>query len=250
MTFLTGRDRTTALVACLSLAAALGAAPGAFAQAKKPTPAPAAPAGQAQPAPAQGQQAQGPIKVDLKPSQPDWTKVCGKDQGNNKEICYTTRDYSADPTQPPAIALAVYDVKGDDTRIVRLLMPVGLLLKPGFRVTVDKGPQIDGAFEICMPNGCFAETKIKGISVDQLKKGTTMSVAVKNSVNNEVDFNLPLAGFGKAFDGPAIDPKVLQAKQEELQKQLEEKAKQARQALEQQQGGVTAPVAPAPAPAK
>lgn len=232
-----GRARAAALVACLGLSAPFTAGSDALAQAKKPAPAPA------QPAP--GQQPPGPVKVDLKASQADWTKVCGKDQGNNKEICYTTRDFSSDPTQPPAIALAVYDIKGDDTRVIRLLMPVGLLLKPGFRVSVDKGPQIDGAFEICMPNGCFAETKIKGVAVDQIKKGTLMNVAVKNPSNTEVDFTLPLEGFGKAFDGPAIDPKVLQAQQEELQKQLEAKAKQQRQVLEQQQGGGTAPATPA-----
>ena len=234
MSFRLTRARATALMAGLSLAVP-GLAGGAMAQAQKPA--------AAQP----GGQPQGPIKVDLQPSQADWTKVCGKDQGNNKEICYTTRDFGSAPDQPPAIAAAIYDIKGDDTRIVRLLMPVGLLLKPGFRFSVDKGPQIDGAFEICMPNGCFAEAKVKGPTIDSMKKGTLLNVAVKNSVNNEVTFTLPLAGFGKSFDGPAVDPKVLEAQQQELQRQLEEKAKQQRQVLEQQQGG--AAPAPAAAPA-
>ena len=35
------------------------------------------------------------MKIDLQPSQPNWTKVCGKDQAANKEICYTTRDFGA-----------------------------------------------------------------------------------------------------------------------------------------------------------
>lgn len=236
---------TVTVLACLSVT---GLAAPAFAQAKKPTaPAAAAPApGQASPTP---QAPQGPIKVDLQPAQADWTKVCGKDQGNGKEICYTTRDFGTAPDQPPAIALAVYDIKGDDQRVVRLLMPVGLLLKPGFRFSADKGPQIEGNFEICMPNGCFAEAKVKGVTIDSLKKATALNVAVKNSANIEVDFGIPLAGFGKAFDGAAIDPKVLQAQQEQLQKQLEAKAQQQRQMLEQQQkaGAPAAGAAPAPA---
>lgn len=247
MLFSPTRTRSAALIACLSLPGLGFAGGGAFAQAaKKPVaPAAAAPAG----APAPAGQPQGPVKVDLQPSQADWTKVCGKDQGNNKEICYTTRDFGTGPDQPPAIAVAIYDVKGDDTRIVRLLMPVGLLLRPGFRFSIDKGPQIDGAFEICMPNGCFAEAKVKGPTIDSLKKGTVMNVAVKNSVNNEVSFGIPMAGFGKAFDGPAIDPKVLESQQQELQKQLEAKAKAQRQQLEQQTGAAPAAGAPAPAPA-
>jgi invasion protein IalB len=251
MHFTPTRARAVALLTCLSLSGT-GLAGEAFAQGKKP--AAAAPAAQGQApaaAPGQAPQPQGPVKVDLIPAQADWTKVCGKDQGNQKEICYTTRDFSTAADQPPAIAVAIYDVKGDDTKIVRLLMPVGLLLRPGFRFSVDKGPQIDGAFEICMPNGCFAEAKVKTAQIDTLKKGTTLNVAVKNSVNNEVDFSLPLAGFGKAFDGAPIDPKVLEAQQQELQKQLEEKAKQQRQMLEKQQGAPAAGAAPAtPAPAK
>ncbi len=250
MQFTPTRARAVALITCLSLSGVGFAGTDAFAQAaKKPAaPAPAAaPAGQP---PAQGQapgQPQGPIKVDLSASQADWTKVCGKDQGNQKEICYTTRDFGTAADQPPAIAVAIYDIKGDDTKVVRLLMPVGLLLKPGFRFSIDKGPQTDGAFEICMPNGCFAEAKVKTAVIDTFKKGTTMNVAVKNSVNNEVNFTIPMAGFGKAFDGAPIDPKVLEAQQQELQKQLEAKAQQQRQMLEKQNGAAPAGAAPAPA---
>src|SRR5271157_2916781 len=190
----------------------LGCAPG-FAQ-QAPAPAGQAPAGQ----PPAGQPAapQGPMKVDLIPTQDNWTKVCGHDQAANKDICYTTRDFGAQKDQPPVLALAVYDVKGDDTKMVRFLMPVGLMLRPGFRFAVDKGPVSEGTFEICFPNGCFAEAKVKKEIIEAAKKGTNMSVVVKNQANGEVVFNLPLAGFGKAFDGPAVDPKVLEEQQKKL----------------------------------
>lgn len=225
----------------------LGSAP-AFAQQ------PAAPAGQA-PAPAPAGQApagqpapQGPLKVDLIPTQENWTKVCGHDNAANKDICYTTRDFGAQKDQAPVLALAVYDVKGDDTRVVRFLMPVGLMLRPGFRFEVDKGPMTDGAFEICFPNGCFAEAKVKKDVIEAAKKGTTMTVVVKNQANAEVVFNLPLGGFGKAFDGPAIDPKVLEEQQKKLASELQKRAEEERKKIEQQQGGAAAP-APAPAAA-
>ncbi|MGO9428889.1 MAG: invasion associated locus B family protein, partial [Rhodoblastus sp.] len=68
-------------------ALALGSAP-AFAQQMQP----AAPAGQPGQPP-------GPGKVDLTPSQDNWTKVCGHDQAANKDICYTTRDFGAQKDQ-------------------------------------------------------------------------------------------------------------------------------------------------------
>src|ERR687889_2263324 len=74
------------------------------APAQRPTAQPARPAAPAQ-QPAQGAQPQqnaGPTVVTVKaePSQPEWTKVCGKDQGTGSEICYTTRDFVSDQGQP------------------------------------------------------------------------------------------------------------------------------------------------------
>ena len=232
MSLSTKRLGAAALAASLMIAGAFDA----FAQQKPATP-PAAPAQAAPPA----QPPQGPLRVELQPSQGDWTKICGRDQAAGKDICYTTRDFGQAPDQPPVLALAVYDVKGDDQRIVRLLLPVALMLRPGFRFSVDKGATQDGAFEICFPNGCFAEAKVKGPSIDQMKKGTSLNVMVKNQANNEVNFVLPLAGFAKAFDGAPIDPKVLEEQQKKLEEELQKRAEEQRKALEGQQGGAAAP---------
>jgi invasion protein IalB len=188
----------------------------------------------------QAQQPQGPIKADLVPVQPDWNKVCGADAQSKKEICYTTRDFGAQADQP-LLALAVYDPKGEDHKIIRLLLPPGLMLKPGFRFAIDKGSMESGAFEICFPNGCFAESKVKGALIDGMKKAEKMTVIVKNQANAEVTFYLPLSGFGKAFDGPAIDPKVLEEQQKRLQEELQKKAEEERKKLESQKGATTAP---------
>lgn len=216
-------------------------ASGALAQATKP----------AAPAPAAAAPA-GPLKVDLLPTQAEWTKVCGEDQGNKRQVCYTTRDFSQGTDQPPVLALAIYDVKGEEKRILRLLLPVALMLKPGFRFIIDQGTPQGGAFAICFPNGCFAEAEIAASTVTAMKHATTLAVLVRNQNGNEVTFTLPMAGFGKAFDGAPIDPKVLEAQQAEVQRQLEEKARKEREQLEQQLGGsqpAPAPAAPAPAPA-
>ena len=75
----------------------LGSAP-AFAQ-QPGAMAPAAPAPGQAPAGQPGGAPQGPLKVDLIPTQADWTKVCGHDHAANKDICYTTRDFGAQKDQ-------------------------------------------------------------------------------------------------------------------------------------------------------
>lgn len=174
----------------------------------------------------------GVNRVELKPMQKRWTKVCGKDPNVKKEICYTTRDFGQNENQPPVMAVAVYDPKGEKTKVVRLLLPVGLLLQAGFRFSIDKSATQDGAFEICFPNGCFAQAKIDPRAISRLKRGKQLNVFVKNQVGAEVAFAVPLTGFAKAFDGPPIDPKVLQAEQAALKKQLEKRAAEQRKKLE------------------
>ncbi len=159
----------------------------------------------------------------LVPIQKDWTKVCGTTA--NKQVCYTTRDFGAEAGKPAVLALAVYDIEGDDAKIVRMMIPVGVTLSAGIRYVVDNGPTIEGSYENCFPKGCFAKSKVTTALVATMKTASTMSVSVRNQDKAEVIFAVPLAGFGKSYDGPAIDPKVLQDKQKaqaELQKRAED----------------------------
>lgn len=249
-------------LAAVALASGLLGTVPAFAQAQQQRPAQRPPAQQQQqPAPQQqqqpqGQQQQGPTIVQVKPepSQTDWVKVCGKDPGNQKEICYTTRDFVSDQGQP-VLAVAVYEVKGDPTRIVRFLMPLGLLIQPGIRFGTDNAQPQAGRYAICLPNGCFAENQVNEAFINSMKKGNVLNVSVQNQVAREVTFQVPLTGFGKGFDGPAIDPKVLEEQQQKLAQELQKRAEEQRKQLESQQqqqqgapGAAPAPGAPAPAP--
>jgi invasion protein IalB len=263
MSFATSLARLRGSIGVAALASMAVAAPVV---AQQPTPAPTQPAQPrqqrpaqpAQPAPAApaapAPQAAAPagtvVQVKPEPSQSDWTKVCGKDQAQNAEICYTTRDFVSDQGQP-VLAVAVYDAKGAQAqKIVRFLMPLGLLLQPGVRFAVDQGQATPGRYAICFPNGCFAEAPgLKDDIVNAMKKGTTLNVSVQNQAMREVTFAVPLTGFGKAFDGPPMDPKVLEEQQKKLQEELQKRSEDMRQRLQQQGGAAGAPPAAAGAPA-
>ena len=132
-------------------------------------------------------------------------------------------------------AVAVYDAKGAQAqKIVRFLMPLGLLLQPGIRFAIDQGQPTPGRYAICFPNGCFAEAPgLKDDIVNQMKKGSTLHVSVQNQAQREVTFAVPLAGFGKAFDGPPMDPKVLEEQQTKLQEELQKRSDEMRQRMQQ-----------------
>ncbi len=247
--------RTVAVGAALT-----GIAFGAFAQApaqpnqpQRPAAQPQRPAAQpqrpaqapaqqpAQPAAPAGQE--GPLVVKLKANeQQAWTKVCGRDQASNREICYTTRDFVSDQNQP-VVAIAVYDVKGDPNKMVRFILPLGLMLAPGIRFAADQNQPTPGVFAICLPNGCFAEAAIKDDIINAFKRGNTLNVSVQNQVGREVTFQLPLADFGKAFDGAPIDPAVLQEQQRQAEEAMRQQ-EQMRNQLQNQAPGAVVPVTP------
>jgi invasion protein IalB len=200
---------------------------------------PASKAQQAQP------QNGAPVLVQLKPepSQPDWTKVCGKDNGAKTEVCYTTRDFVTDKGQR-IVAVAAYDAKGKKAqKTLRILTPLGFLVPPGLRITVDKGKPVAGRYATCLPHGCFAEATVKDDFVAALKKGATLNVSARNQAGAVVTFAVPTDGFAKAFDGPPIDPQVLAEQQKKMQEDLQNRSEELRKRLMSNAGN------PAQAPA-
>jgi invasion protein IalB len=207
----------------------------ALAQTAKPAPG----------APPQG----GGVKLDLVPVDANWTKVCNKDPAG-KENCVTGRVFGQS-AQQPSLTVMIYQTSGEERRFARFNLPVGLLLRPGFRVIIDKGEPIEGHYVICFQGACIGEADLSAANLSALKKGSNMAIVTRNSSNYEVTFNAPVKEFGAAFDGPSVDPKVIEQQNAELQKQLEEKAKQQREMLEKQQSAApAAPAAPAATPAK
>jgi invasion protein IalB len=242
--------------AALALSLALGAS-SAFAQnapAKPAAPAPApAPAAPAQSAPAQPAAPAPPSKVDLVSPEPQWAKFCAKDPNTGKDACATMRDFATAADQPPMVSINVFELSGEEKRKLRLLMlPIGMLLKPGFRVIIDKGEPIEGKYDMCFQNACSAEVDIGASTLAALKKGSTMSVVMRvpggEVSGRELTFNIPLKDFGPAFDGKPTDPKLLEQQRQQLQQQLQKKAEEQRKLLEQQ-NGAAAPAGAAPAAA-
>jgi invasion protein IalB len=231
-------------VAALALAATALAPVGAAAQQSGPVQFAQAQAPAAPEAPAEGETMI--VEVVPEPSQTEWTKVCGTDPGTESEICYTTRDFVSDQGQP-VLAVAVYDVSGGPadapSKIVRLLMPLGLLLQPGVRFAADQNRATNGTFAICFPNGCFAEAPVADEIITQFKRGNTLNVSVQNQIGQVVTFAVPLAGFTAGFDGDPIDPQALEDQQRRLQEELQRRSDELRQRLEEQAS--EAPAAPA-----
>jgi invasion protein IalB len=239
--------RLGAAALATSLAFASGAALAQNAPAKPVAPAPAG-----QPAP------QPPSKVELVSPETQWVKLCGKEQSTGREACQTMRDFGQTADQPPMLSMQVFEMQGEEKRKLRfMILPIGMLLRPGFRVIVDKSEPIDGKYDMCFQNACTAEVDIGARALAELKKGQNLAVVMRlpnpgEPSGRELTLNIPLKDFGATFDGKPTDKATIEQmrqaqeqRNQALQQQLQKRAEEQRKMLEQQQSGAAAPATPA-----
>ena len=225
--------------------AAPGPAPAAkpAAPAKKPAPVkPAAPAAPAAPAPEAQQQApaqaQGEQQQQVQLIYSPWTKFCLKGQNNEpnaKQVCFTGKDARIESGMP-VVAAVLIEPEGEPKKLLRVTLPLGMQLVHGTRVIIDQNQPMTAPYVICFTNGCMADYDASGDLIAKLKKGQGLVIQAINSTGQPISLVLPLADFGKAYDGPPTDPKVFEEQQKKLQEELQRRADEARKKLESQQG--------------
>jgi len=225
------------------LAATLVAAPAwpqqqPKAPAQKQAPAPQKQAPAAQPAqPAQQQAGGDQPQLMYSP----WMKVCGKGPDtNNKQVCVITKDGRLENGMPVAV-VQLFEPEGQP-KMMRVTVPLGMQIQHGTRLIIDQGPPANEPYKICFPIGCVSDYPVTDDMIKQMKKGKEIIVQAINMQATPISLPLPLSDFAKAYDGPATDPKVFEEQQRKLQSELQKKAEEARQKLEQQQPGGAASV--------
>jgi len=235
---------------CLAAVAALALGTSlALAQAQpsvpapKATPRPVAPKQkqqqpQAQPpvqqmpqAPADQQQAGAGEQPPI--TQSPWTKFCGKDNNNAqaKEVCLTVTEARLETGQFLAGA-ALIEQQGEEKKLFRITLPLGMQLPQGTRLLLDKEQPMQGRYIVCLPNGCMADFDVNQEFVGKLKKGQQILLQGINLPGQAATYPLKLADFAKANEGAATDPKKFEEDQKKLQEELQKKAEEARKRLQ------------------
>jgi invasion protein IalB len=246
--------RTLATLTAASFVALVGST-GAFAQqpakpaapgAQKPAPAKPAAPGQKPAAPGQPAQAQAPQGEQPQLIFSPWTKFCLKGQeANAKQVCFTGKDARLESGMP-VVAAVLIEPEGDPKKVLRVTLPLGMQIVHGTRIIVDQGQPAQGPYVICFTNGCMADYEASADLIGRLKKGQQLAVQAINSNGQPISLNLPLSDFAKAYDGPPTDPKVFEEQQKKLQDELQRRANDARQKLQQQQPQSQAPTGAKP----
>lgn len=222
----------TRMVVSFGLSAALMLSLTAQAMAQQKAPAPkASPKGQPQ---QQQPEAASPATPEVPPLiYSNWTKLCSKGaDAAGKTMCRIGNDGRLESGQP-MVGAVLMEMEGEPRKILQIMLPLGILLPRGTRVLIDNDEQ--GAMVlpivVCAGGGCMAQTDANAELVTKLKNGRNLFVQAYSMQQSVFTLTLPLADFAKAYDGPATDPKDVEAQNKKLQEQLQKRGEQ----LQQQQ---------------
>ncbi len=177
--------------------------------------------------PAQAQQAQGQ----------KWFKVCAKQADN--DVCNVQYRVVASNGQI-VTSVNLFLVSGKINRkIFQVTVPTNRLIPAGVAVKIDAKKENRIPYANCFRDRCTAEVKLDDTLVKILKNGGEMLLTSTNFQNKPNPIKISLGGFTAAFDGPALKKSDVDEQNQALQKQLEEKAKKAREKLEAAQKKAT-----------
>lgn len=90
--------------------------------------------------------------------------------------------------------------QGSIDTVITVLVPLGVMLKPGLGVQVDSGEVTTGAYELCDRNGCVLQSPMPAAMVAAMKKGVSAKFTLTAPPQRKVVTSLSLSGFTAAFN--------------------------------------------------
>jgi invasion protein IalB len=187
------------------------------------------------------------------PTAPGWIKVC--QDANGAQSCSVVYQIVAENGQLIGQA-SLTTTTGQTGVVFSVLVRTGVLIQQGIRIQVDTNQAATMPYALCDTTICIGEVPVDDAFVASLKRGNQLMISTAQPAATEeglrrIDYPMTLAGFTAVYDGPGLNGTEAQARQDELNQALQDRAAAARQRLiEQQQqllnatpGGVTtAPV--------
>ena len=129
----------------------------------------------------------------------DWQKICFK-PGGAKMVCRTTISGTFETGQI-AVRIYVIEHEGDRTARLQLFLPVGLYMKSGVKLTVDKGTAYKIPFTWCLTNTCIAAEPASPALLREMETGKKLTVEVVDTNLLAVKTSLALQQFAAVRHG-------------------------------------------------
>jgi len=129
----------------------------------------------------------------------DWELRCDKPAGAQNEQCVIMQFVTAEDRENIALFVTVLKTADDQSRILRVLAPLGVFLPLGLGLRIDDADIGTAGFVRCLPNGCMAEVIMDDPLIERLQTGRTATFIVFQTPEEGIGIPISLNGFGDGF---------------------------------------------------
>ncbi|MGG7517321.1 invasion associated locus B family protein [Allorhizobium undicola] len=130
-----------------------------------------------------------------------WSIICDTPAGTSQEQCALMQNVIAEDRPEVGLSVVVLKTADRKARVLRILAPLGVLLKDGMELFVDNNNVGRAYFTRCFAEGCYVEVEIDDNLMKILRSGKNAVFAVRESSDQDrVGIPVELKGFGEGYD--------------------------------------------------
>jgi invasion protein IalB len=138
-------------------------------------------------------------EVPVRSTHGDWQVRCDTPAGAQSEQCVLMQFVTAEDRENVGLTVIVLKTADKQSRIMRVLAPLGVLLPSGLGLRIDDNDMGRAGFVRCLPNGCVAEVILEDQLLSQLQNGATATFIIFQTPEEGIGIPISLDGFGPGY---------------------------------------------------
>jgi len=128
-----------------------------------------------------------------------WQLSCRTPPGAREEKCALVQSVTAEDRPNVGLTVVFYKAIGEDKKLLRVVVPLGVLLPTGLGLKIDGEDVGNAPFLKCGKRGCVAEVVLQDEVIAKLKKGESAIFIVFDTPEAGIGIPVSLQGFTNAF---------------------------------------------------
>ena len=130
-----------------------------------------------------------------------WQLSCRTPPGAKEEKCALVQSVTAEDRPNVGLTVVFYKAIGEDKKLLRVVVPLGVLLPTGLGLKIDDQDVGNAPFLKCGKRGCIAEVVLQDEIIEKMKKGGSAVFIIFDTPEAGIGIPISLQGFGNALAG-------------------------------------------------
>ena len=129
----------------------------------------------------------------------DWQIRCDTPPGAQSEQCALMQSVTAEDRPNVGLTVGFYKAIGEDKKLLRVVVPLGVLLPTGLGLKIDNQDIGNAPFLKCSKKGCIAEVVLQDEVIKKMMGGGTAMFIIFDTPEAGIGIPVSLQGFGDAL---------------------------------------------------